>query len=104
MAWGWRDFHDDAYRFLYGEVLSPARTEAGRLVRLMTARFDQVFNANVRQAAEALGLTVRQTVTLASIVEKEASRPEERPVRPCPLPGPQRAPRNGADSISNRAS
>jgi UPF0755 protein len=34
----------------------------------------------MRQSAEARGLSVRQVVTLASIVEKETARPEERPL------------------------
>jgi UPF0755 protein len=46
----------------------------------MTDRFERVMTADLRRAAEAKGLTVRQAVTLASIVEKEASRLEERPL------------------------
>ena len=46
----------------------------------MTDRFEQVLTPELRRAAEAQGLTVRQAVTLASIVEKETARPEERPL------------------------
>jgi UPF0755 protein len=46
----------------------------------MTDRFEHVFTTELRQAAAVNGLTVRQAVTLASIVEKETSRPEERPI------------------------
>ena len=43
-------------------------------------RFEKAFTPDMRAAAAARGLTIRQTVTLASIVEKETARPEERPV------------------------
>ena len=71
----------DLEGYLFPETyLLSRRTDAPRLVRLMTERFEHVFTPDLRQAAAARGLTVRQAVTLASIVEKEASRPEERPI------------------------
>ena len=71
----------DLEGYLFPETyLLARRTDAPRLVRLMTERFGHVFTPDLRQAAAARGLTVRQVVTLASIVEKEASRPEERPI------------------------
>lgn len=71
----------DLEGYLFPETYRlPRRTDAPRLVKLMTDRFEQVFTPELRKAAEARGLTVRQAVTLASIVEKEASRAEERPV------------------------
>jgi UPF0755 protein len=71
----------DLEGYLFPETYRlPRRTGASRLVNLMTDRFAQVFTPALRQAAEGNGLTVRQAVTLASIVEKETSRPEERPL------------------------
>ena len=71
----------DLEGYLFPETyLLSRRSDALRLVRLMTERFEHVFTPDLRQAAAARGLTVRQAVTLASIVEKEASRPEERPI------------------------
>jgi UPF0755 protein len=71
----------DLEGYLFPETyLLSRRSDAPRLVRLMTERFEHVFTPDLRQAAAARGLTVRQAVTLASIVEKEASRPEERPI------------------------
>jgi UPF0755 protein len=48
------------------------------LVRRMTQRFREVVSPQLSRLP-ALGLTVRQLVTLASIVEMETGRPEERP-------------------------
>jgi UPF0755 protein len=58
----------------------PRRTDAARLVHAMVERFHKVLSPELRQAAEARGLTVRQLVTLASIVEKETAQPDERPL------------------------
>ena len=46
----------------------------------MAARFLAVFDDALRAEAEAQGRTVRDVVTLASLVEKETARPEERPI------------------------
>jgi UPF0755 protein len=57
----------------------PRRTGAAKVVALMTERFRQVLTPDLRAAAAARGLNVRQLVTLASLVEKETGVPEERP-------------------------
>jgi UPF0755 protein len=62
----------DSYRL-------PRRTDAVTVVRAMVGRFRQVLTPELRAAGEALGLSARQLVTLASIVEKESSLAEERP-------------------------
>ena len=46
----------------------------------MAQRFLAVYDTKLRDAARARGLTTRQVVTIASLVEKETSRPEERPL------------------------
>jgi UPF0755 protein len=58
----------------------PRRARATDIVHAMTERFQKVLTPELRAAAEQRGLTVRQLVTLASIVEKETARPEERPL------------------------
>jgi UPF0755 protein len=66
--------------YLFPETYNLSRRAgAPELVRMMVARFRQVFAPALRDAAAAHGLSVRQAVTLASIVEKESARAEERP-------------------------
>jgi len=71
----------DLEGYLFPETYPlPRNTPAARLIAQMTNRFERVLTPDLRRAAEAKGLTIRQAVTLASIVEKEASRQEERPL------------------------
>ncbi|MBX5489946.1 MAG: endolytic transglycosylase MltG [Chloroflexi bacterium] len=50
------------------------------LVSKMVAQFLTRFDQGLREAAAARGLSLREVVTLASIVEREAAVPEERPL------------------------
>jgi UPF0755 protein len=71
----------DLEGYLFPETYAlPRRAHAADLVRAMTDRFLKVMTPDLRAQAAARGLTVRQLVTLASIVEKETARPEERPI------------------------
>jgi UPF0755 protein len=56
----------------------PRRMSAADLVGQMASRFTTMWTPDLQAAAGALGLTVRQAVTLASLVEKETARPDER--------------------------
>jgi UPF0755 protein len=58
----------------------PRRADAARVVRAMVERFRQVLTEELKAAAGARGLSIRQLVTLASLVEKETAKPEERPI------------------------
>ncbi len=53
---------------------------AEEVVRRMLTAFDDRVTAELRQGAQAAGLSLRDVVTLASIVEREAVLPEERPL------------------------
>lgn len=55
------------------------KTTPEDLIRGMVNRFDEVFAPEWTARASQLGLTVHQVVTLASIIEKEAKVPDERP-------------------------
>lgn len=64
----------DTYRVI------PNKTTAEELIHQMLARFGQAFSPQLREEARRnTGLTLHQTVILASIVEREAQRKEERP-------------------------
>jgi UPF0755 protein len=71
----------DLEGYLFPDTYALARsTDGPKLVRQMVAGFERVLTPRLREAAANQGLTVRQLVTLASIVEKETARPDERPI------------------------
>jgi UPF0755 protein len=78
------DFDPDAKDlegYLFPETYSlPRGSDAPRVVRAMVDRFRHVATPALRQAGAGLGFNVRQLVTLASLVEKETAKPEERPL------------------------
>jgi UPF0755 protein len=55
------------------------KTPPGAIVAMMVARFREVFQQPWIEMARQKGLTVRQAVTLASLVERETAVPEENP-------------------------
>jgi UPF0755 protein len=55
------------------------KTTPQELVHTMVNRFTEVFTPEWGQRANQLHLTIHQVITLASIIEKEAKIPEERP-------------------------
>jgi len=56
-----------------------SKTTPADLIQLMVNRFVEVFAPDWSARASELGLTVHEVVTLASIIEKEAKVPDERP-------------------------
>jgi UPF0755 protein len=72
---------DDLEGYLFPETYNlPRDAGAEMLVEQMARRFLTTYDAKLRQAARARGLTTRQVVTIASLIEKETSRPDERPL------------------------
>jgi UPF0755 protein len=71
----------DLEGYLFPETYAlPRGTPASTLVRLMVDRFEEAFPSELRHAVAERGLPVRQAVTLASLVEKETPRDDERPL------------------------
>jgi UPF0755 protein len=71
----------DLEGYLFPETYTLTRgTSAQRLVRLMIDRFRAIYTDDLRRSAQGQGLTTRQVVSLASLIEKETGKPEERPL------------------------
>jgi UPF0755 protein len=71
----------DLEGYLFPETYALARgTTAPALVAQMVEHFKTALTPELRTAAAAAGLSVRQLVTLASLVEKETAVAEERPI------------------------
>jgi UPF0755 protein len=69
----------DLEGYLFPETYRFSRhTQPAEVVAAMIARFRDVAGLEYAAAAEAIGMTLREAVTLASLIEKETSLPEER--------------------------
>ncbi|BCS32725.1 aminodeoxychorismate lyase [Luteitalea sp. TBR-22] len=67
--------------YLFPDTYSlPRRISARAMVGRMVKRFTTVFDDDLRRQARATGLTVRQIMSIAALVEKETARAEERPL------------------------
>ena len=71
----------DLEGYLFPNTYSlPRRITAEQLVQQMVTAFRDVLTQEIVQRAADRGLTVRQLIALASLVEKETAKPEERPL------------------------
>lgn len=71
----------DLEGYLFPETYTLSRgTQASALVAMMAGRFLAVYDDDLRRRAVEQGMTARQVVTLASLVEKETGQAEERPL------------------------
>ena len=67
--------------FLYPETYEIySDATAHDVVNIMLAQFDMLFQSDYYDRAASLGMSVREIVTLGSIVEREAVQPYERPI------------------------
>jgi UPF0755 protein len=58
----------------------PRRADARMVVARMVAGFEAAFDAGLREMAEAQALSIRDVTTLASLIEEETARADERPL------------------------
>lgn len=71
----------DLEGYLYPETYAiPRGTPAARLVAMMVGRFREAYTPDLQAEAARQGLTTRQVVTIASLVEKETGQEQERPL------------------------
>lgn len=71
----------DLEGYLFPDTYPVSRhIDAPGMVKVMVERFGRALTPELRAAASARGYSVRQLVTLASIVEKETGTPSERPL------------------------
>jgi UPF0755 protein len=71
----------DLEGYLFPDTYALSRqTDAPHVIRAMVERFRRKLTPDIQSAATGRGLSIRQLVTLASIVEKETARPDERPM------------------------
>ena len=71
----------DLEGYLFPDTYTLPRTvTASQLVELMVNRFKKVLTPELTAQARERGLTVRELVTLASLVEKETAKADERPI------------------------
>ncbi len=70
---------DNVEGFLFPDTYDfPLATPPDRILRTMIARFRSVFTPELTAKAVGLGFTIEEAVTLASLVEEEANRADER--------------------------
>jgi UPF0755 protein len=71
----------DLEGYLFPETYHfPRGVPSEEAVRSMVGQFNHVFGGSWRERVHSLGLSTREAVTLASLVEKETSIPAERPL------------------------
>jgi len=77
----WDPRAKDLEGYLFPDTyLLPRKASEEDLVEAMVAEFRKVFDEDRRRRAAELGLTVRDAVTLASLIEEETALPGERPL------------------------
>ena len=76
---GWDPMGRNAEGYLFPETYYFSRmTQGQEVVERMIGQFQSVYTENWRRRSRELGLSIRQVTTLASLIEKEASRAEEK--------------------------
>jgi UPF0755 protein len=67
--------------YLFPDTYSISKSATAReIIEMMVRRLEEVYGSKLARRAERMGLTRREALTLASIIEKEAILDSERPV------------------------
>lgn len=75
----WDEEASDLEGYLFPETYHfPKGTSAEKLIETMVSQFKKTFNKHWQNRARELGMSIREVVILASLIEKETSVPEER--------------------------
>jgi UPF0755 protein len=75
----WDPQASDVEGYLFPETYHlPKGISAKDILQTMTGQFKEVFGENGRRRAAELRMTVREVVILASLIEKETARPDEK--------------------------
>jgi UPF0755 protein len=69
----------EGYLYPSTYTIPPAMTAAD-LIRMMVGQFDKVYGQKFAERAHTAGLSTRDVITLASLIEKEAVAPSEQPL------------------------
>lgn len=56
----------------------PKDMEEKEIIKVMLSRFEEIAPSDIEERANKLGLTVKEVITLASLIEKEAKKEQER--------------------------
>jgi UPF0755 protein len=77
----WDPRAEDLEGYLFPDTYHlPRRASEAEIVEAMVGEFREVFDEGRRRRAAELGLSVRDAVTLASLIEEETALAEERPL------------------------
>lgn len=77
----WDPQAEDLEGYLYPDTYMLTKgVKPSTIVEMMVRRFKEVFNEELREECVQMGFSVRQIVTLASMIEKETSIPKEKPI------------------------
>ncbi len=77
----WDHQADDLEGYLYPDTyMLTKEVKPLTIVEMMLKRFQEVFDEELREECARTGCSVREIVTLASMIEKETSLPEEKPI------------------------
>lgn len=77
----WDDKAIDLEGYLFPETYHfPKETPESKIITTLVAQFEEAFSQDWKDRAEEIGFSIRDTVILASLIEKETSHSSERPL------------------------